>query len=195
MLRGFPNQSWRPWVEPRRDRLRNQPSRVAVERSYLGSLVESRTRVENLQHLPVREAKGFPIRRWQRGERLRQLAARRGMDPLQQSPMGCGRDRQRLVGKPIGEQAEQGPDGEVLVDDDHSTRCRSVVVFVWPAAEQGVRSADLRQGVSELVGQVPHHDPSKDLAAFRRDSRVTATALAPKLVEQILTGAHMTILP
>jgi hypothetical protein len=105
------------------------------------------------------------------------------------------RDRERLVREGFGEDAQEGPDGEVLIDDDHGGGRRSVVVFVWTATQKGVRSADLSQRVRELIGQVARHDPGQDRAALGRDPRITAAALSPKLVEQILASGHATIVP
>ncbi len=122
----------------------DQPSSVAVPGSDLGGFVETRAGIDHLEHLAVWKPQRFPIRVRQRSERLRQLSARRGMDPLQQSPVSRGRDRERFIGKTVREHAEQGSDGEVLVDDDHGVG-RSVVVLVRPATQHGVRSTDLRQ--------------------------------------------------
>lgn len=109
--------------------------------------------------------------------------------------MRRGRDSERLVRKPVGEHTEERADSEILVDDDHGTARRSLEFRFRPAAEERVGSADLCERVGKLVGQVPHHDPSQDLAAFGRDARIAAPPLPPELLEQLLSRGHLAIVP
>lgn len=80
---GVPKPQLTTVGESRGDRLRDQPAGVAVPGSDLGGLVETRAGIEHLEHLAVWEPQRLPIRVRQRSERLRQLSARRVMDPLQ----------------------------------------------------------------------------------------------------------------
>jgi len=93
----------------------------------------------------MRVVERLTVRGGQGGQRSGELSTGRRMDPLQEPPVRGGRERERLIGKTLREDAEQRTDGEVLVDDDHRGAGGSVVVFVGTTAEQRIRSADLGQ--------------------------------------------------
>lgn len=129
--------------EPGCNRLRDQPSGVSVPGTDLGRFVESRARVEHFEHFTMREPQRLPVRSRQRGQRLRELTTGGRMDPLQETPVRRGRDRERLVRDCVGKEPKERSDGEVFVDDDHGNTYRSGVDVVGTATEERVRIADL----------------------------------------------------
>ena len=107
--------------------------------------------------------------------------------------MGRRRNGERLVGQVVGEEAGEGPDRQVLVDNDHGDRGRSVVRVVGPATEQRIGLGDGRQGIGELVGEVAHRDAEEDGLAFLAQPGVARPTLAPELCEQLFALGHFTI--
>ena len=107
--------------------------------------------------------------------------------------MGRRRDGERLVGQVVGEEAGEGPDRQVLVDDDHDERGRSVVGVVGPATEQRIGLGDGRQRIGELVGEVAHRDAEENGLAFLAQPGVASPTLAPELCEQFFALGHLTI--
>jgi hypothetical protein len=120
------------------------------------------------------------------------------MDPLEDPPVRRSSDGQGLVGQVARDVTEERPNREVLVDDDHGSGSRSVVVGVGveATAEQRVGRADRRERIGELVGEIAHRDPPEDLLVALGQSRVTCPPLTTELLEQILPGrGHPAIVP
>lgn len=139
----------------------------------------------------VRVAQGSTVGSREAGEHLRELAAPRGVETLEEPPVPGRREGERLGVERVGAVAEQGAHGEVLIDHDHRFGPVSVVVVgVGTARKDGVGVADLGQGVGELLGQVPGGDAAQDLPTFGRETRIAGPAALPQLLEKILTDTH-----
>src|SRR5260370_32811920 len=117
------------------------------------------------------------------------------MDALENPPVGRRRESEGFVRQPRWEVTEERPDGEVLINDDHGDRPRSVVRVVRSATNERVSIADRRERVCELVGEIPNRDPAEDLPVSVREARVAGAALAPELLKQLLALGHPPILP
>lgn len=161
----------------------------------VGRFIEERTWVEDMEHLGVGMEKAVASCRVQVCEDARQLTPSGAVECLEKPPMSAGRQSRLVVGKPGPPVAAEHPYRQVLVNDDHL----STLARISPqnqslrrrAADQPRSLRPGRPGALEVFGGQTAQQRSIRVGK----ARVTGLPVPTACLQQLLTDAHLAILP